>query len=172
QSHVTQVPLDWKVLQVAVAAEDLKRRISRAGRRLRRVELRFRRRGGEAQPRVGQGGGAVHEQSRRVELRARACETPLDHLELGDRPPELPTFLRVSDRDLERRAAEPDRERADADASSIEYLLDMIERFAVAADPIGGRDAAILEDELRGVGRVQTHLFLALAHPEAWSPLP
>ena len=112
----------------------------------------------------------MHEQTRRVELRARAGQTPLDHLELRDRSPELPALFRVSDRDLERRAAEPDRQRADADTSFVEDLLDVIERFAVAADPIRGGDSAILEHELRGVGRMKAHLFFASADAKAGGP--
>src|SRR6185503_19650286 len=103
----------------------------------------------------------------RVELRARTRETPLDHLELGNCFPELLALFRVADRDLERCPAEPDRERADADASFVEHLFHVLERFALAADTVSRRDSAILEHELRGIGRVQAHLLFALSHAKA-----
>src|SRR5437762_12254777 len=105
--------LDREILKVAVPAEYLERRIGRARRGLGRVELRLGRRLGEPQPRVRKGRGAVHKQTGRVELGPGTREAPLDHLEVGDRSSELPALLRISDRDLEGRAAETDRESSD-----------------------------------------------------------
>src|SRR5438309_5251122 len=156
--------LDREVPEISVPAEYLKRRVGGARRGLGCVELGLRGGVGEANTRVRQGGGAVHQQAGGVELGARSREAPLDHLELGDRPAELPPLLRVSDRDFERRAAEPDRERADSDASFVENPFDIVEGVAVAADPIGRRNATILEHELRGVRRVQPHLLFTAAH--------
>ncbi len=46
----------------------------------------------------------------------------------------------------------------------------MIERFALAADPIRHGDTAILEHELRGVGGMQPHLLFPLANAKAGVP--
>src|SRR5439155_861463 len=84
----------------------------RAAGGLGRVELRLRRGDAERLAAVGERRSAVDEKTSGIELRPRAHELPLDHLELSDRPAELPTSFRVADRSAERGASEPQRERA------------------------------------------------------------
>jgi len=108
----------------------------------------------------------VHEQPRRIELRARSGETPLDHLELADRLAERLSLLRIGDRNVERRAAEPDRESADPDPPAVQHDLRVLEALAVTADAVGLIHTDVLEDQLRRVRRVEAHLLLALAGSE------
>ncbi len=167
QTHVPDDALHRIVAQVAVAAEDLERRVRGAARGLGRVELPLGCGASEGQTVVGQGRGAVDEEPARVELGPRLRELPLDHLELGERLAELLALLRVRGGGLDGRAAEPDRERADADAAAIEDLPHVAEGGADLADPIGVCDTAVGEHELGCIGSVQSHLLLALAGTKA-----
>src|SRR5437899_8668637 len=109
----------------------------------------------------------MDQQTRRIELGARPRELPLDHLKLRDGPAELAPLLRVRRGDLDRCAAQSDRKRTDADAATVQHALDVVERGAVASDPIALRHAALFEDELSGVRGVKTHLLLPPPRPEA-----
>src|SRR5207248_11145627 len=128
--------------------EDLARRVRRPARGLGRVELALRRGAGERKTAVGEARRAMDEEPAGVELGPRLRELPLDHLELGERLPELLALLRVRRRGLDGRAAESDREGADADPSAIEDLADVAEAGADLADAIGVAHAAVGQHEL------------------------
>src|SRR5205823_5668579 len=102
-----------------------------------------------------------------VELGPRLRELPLDHLELGERLPELLALLRVRRRGLDRSAPESDREGADADPSAIQDLADIAEAGADLADAIGVAHPTVGQHELRGIRRVQAHLLFALPGAKA-----
>ena len=74
-------------------------------------------------------------------------------------PNALP-LARVRERRLERRARHADRLRGDADAAGFEVRERDPVAVAFAAEQVRGRHRAVLEHDLRGVGRALAELVL------------
>src|SRR5256885_13913172 len=92
---------------------------------------------------------------------------PADHLVLADRHAERLALARVPDRPLVGAGRDAHRLRGDADASAVEGGQRDVKAPAFLADPVGGGDAAGVEDQLGGVGGAGAELVLRLADREA-----
>ena len=87
-----------------------------------------------------------------LDLRGEHREALPDALLLVERPAEGLPRRHVIDREIERGLRLAHRHRADHGALVLEVAHDRVEAAAFLAEQVLGRDAAILEHELRGVG--------------------
>ena len=101
-----------------------------------------------------------YELARGFHLHGHVRQAEIDRLMLGDRLAERDALPCVRERVIERRARHADRLRGDADAPGFEIG----ERDAIAAaflaEPVARGNHAVLEHDLRGVGRMLPELFL------------
>ena len=98
--------------------------------------------------------------ARRLDLRRHLGEAELHRLVLEDRLAEGDALLRIRERRVERGARHADRLRADADAPAFEARERDLQALAFLAEQVRGRDAAVLEHDLRGVAGVLAELVL------------
>src|SRR5439155_17093865 len=110
--------LDRELLRVPVPAENLDRLGRMPPGDSRREQLRLRPGLGMRLAALLQLRRAVHEQSRRVDLRRHIRELPLDRVELADPLSELTPLERVRARDVVRDLCDPDRLRSDPDPAA------------------------------------------------------
>ena len=82
-------------------------------------------------------------------------------------PPKALRVVHIVERQLERRLRLAHRHRADHDALVLEVAHDRVEAAAFLAEQVLGRDAAILEDELRRIGGAPAVLVERAADAEA-----
>jgi hypothetical protein len=102
----------------------------------------------------------VDELARRLDPGRHLGEAELHRLVLEDGLAERDAFLGVRERGVERGARHADRLRADADAPAFEAGERDLQALPFFAEQVLGRDAAALEDDLRGVARVLAGLLL------------
>ena len=107
-----------------------------------------------------QAGGMPDQLPRRLDLRRHVGEAEVHRLVLDDGLAEGLALLRIAHRRLERRARHADRLRGDADAPGFEIGERDAVAVAFVAEQAVGRDAAVLEQDLRGVGSMLAQLFL------------
>src|SRR5262249_8219433 len=119
---------------------------------------------------VAERGRAVGEQPRGVDLRGHLRDLELDGLEVRDHVAELLALARVAHRGLERRLGDAHGERGDADPPAVEDAEGVHEAATLLAEEGLRGHAAVLEDELGGVGRAYAELVLLLARAEALRP--
>ena len=101
-AHITQIALDRKILQVAIAAEELQRLVADAepgigGQALGHRAVHRR----PCIAAIEARGAALHHQPRRVELARHVGELELQCLKIGERPAELTAFEQMVARRLE-----------------------------------------------------------------------
>src|SRR5207249_5583696 len=165
--RVAVMALRWEVREVTVAAEDLHALAPGLHRDVAREELRFSRLEDEGLAAVLERRRLPGEQARGVDLRRHVRELPLDRLVLGDLLTERLALLRVRERVLEARPRDADSLCGDPDASAIECAQRDLEALADRADEIRIGNAALLEDELRGVRPADAELLLELPDTES-----
>ena len=121
-------------------------------------------------PGVAQRRRVPGQQAGRAHLGGHVRDLELDGLEVGDGMAELAPSLRVGHRGFQRGLGDPDREGGDADAAAVQDLQRVHEPVALLAQEVLGGHAAVLEDQLGGVGGAHAELVLLLARPEALHP--
>src|SRR5205823_7218965 len=102
-----------------------------------------------------------------LDLRRELGELELRVLEGGDGLPERVPLAHVGDRVGERSAAGGERGDRDRDALLLELLHEHLEALALAAEQVPDRHAAVLEEELARVLRVEAELVELAAADEA-----
>src|ERR1019366_3334497 len=131
------------------------------------LELRDRGLPRERQAVLFQARRVVDGEARALELHVHAGELVLNGLELRERLAELPAFLHVLRRVVERVARNTDHLRADPDAALVQRIdRDLVSLAHVADDVLGGH-LDVLERERERGGRADSELVLFLALVEA-----
>src|SRR5271169_4900409 len=116
-----------------------------------------RRRGGQR---------AIGERAHRLDLDVHVGQHRLHHLERPDRLAELLAGLRVVEGEFERALADAEADRGDHRAFEIESAHHDRHAAVLHADEIFGRNAAILEHQLRRLTAAIAHLLELLRDPE------
>src|SRR5262249_9426604 len=138
----------------------------------------------ELAARAAQPGRAPHEQPGRVDLQRHVGQRERDRLVLDDRPAELRALLGVLERVLVGRAGDADGLGADARARRLERLHRRLAAPAVAlarpgqalvelllaAQQAAAGHAAVVEEDVGGVGGAQAVLAHLRAHAEPRRP--
>src|SRR4051794_11373076 len=168
--RVAHHPLDGVLLDVAVAAEDLHRVGCDLHRHVGAIELRHR--GDLRELRavgalVDQLAALVEQPARGLALGLHVGEHPGDQLVLDDRLAHRLAALRVLERVVGRALSEAEALRADAGPRAVEDPHRDAEALALLAEQVGGRDAAVVEEDLAGGRALDPHLRLDPADLEA-----
>ena len=156
--RVAQVALDLLLGHVAVAAEDLHGVEARLDEALGDVQLGDRRLHASRPACVLQRADAIDQRPAGVEPHLHVHDPVGDRLELADRLAELLARARVLDALLELPAHRRRGSRQDAAALPFHRALEDLGAAAFAAEAVGHRDAAVLEDSFRHRRRAQAHL--------------
>src|SRR5471030_1230422 len=157
-AHVAVDALDRKVGHVAVAAVDLDRVRADALGHLGGEQLGHRRLFQTRQSGILHRGRVLDQLARRFDLRGHVGQAELHGLVLEDGLAKAFAFARIVQRRLVRGARHADRLRGDADASAFKAGQRDLVALPFLADQILGRDAAVVEQALRGVRRMLAHL--------------
>src|SRR3989454_1043341 len=158
--RVAEVALDLGLADEAEAAVDLHGVGGDLHRRLGREELGHRRFLRVRLAGVLEAGRLQRHEPRAVDRGRHVGQHPADHLVLADRHAERLALARVPDRPLVGAGRDADRLRGDADAPAVEGGQRDVKAPALLADPVGGGDAAGIEDQLGGVGGADAELVL------------
>ena len=113
---------------------------------------------------VAQGGGVPGELARGFDLGRALGQAKTDGLVLEDRLAEALALLGVLNRHLQRAARHADALRGDADAPALQAAERDLVALALVADQVLGRDAAVLEVDLRRVAAVLAQLVFQPRH--------
>src|SRR5438105_39494 len=160
---VAHHPLDGVLLDVAVAAEDLHRvgrhlhRDVRAEQLCHRGDLRQLR---PVRALVDQLPALVEQAARRFALRLHVGQHRRDELVLRDRHAHGLARLRVLERVVRRALREAEALRADPGPRAVEDLHRDPEAFALLAEQVVRRDAAVVEEDLARGRALDSHLRL------------
>ena len=117
--------------------------------------------------RVAQPSRAPGEQPCCLHPRRHLGQHGLDHLLVGDRPAELLSLGGVADGVLQGGSRQADAAGGDADPAGAEGGERDLQSLPLLAEPVGGRHAGVLEDELGAHGVADPHLPLVAADAEA-----
>src|SRR5947207_8745752 len=172
---VPPVPRHGIVLHEPVPPVDLHRVVRRPLRRLRRVQLRHR---GEHPDLICRFGPLVavrrrrpiHDGASHLRLHGHVCELELDRLVLRDRLAEPPPLLGVSQRRVEARLRDPDRQRGDRDPPARQRVQELPVSPTPLTQQVGSGNRAIFEAQRVGVGGMPTQLSIRLEHVIARRP--
>ena len=104
-------------------------------------------------------------------LGCHLSDVPLDALQSSDGLTELDTLVSVLDSQVDSAFSNADSLCADADTCAVQSLHCDLEALVDLAQDVGSGNAAILEDQLSGLGACDTHLVLDLTAGEAGSAL-
>src|SRR5437870_5758273 len=111
----------------------------------------------------------ARQEARRVDFRLHVREHECDRLLLRDWRAEGPPLAGIVEGMFVRRARDSDRPRCNERPGRLQRLHRAVERGAlVGPEQVVFRNAAIVEDDLRGVARADAHLVLNLADLQAW----
>ena len=157
--------LDRKLGRVSVPAVNLQRFGGMLARRGRSEELRFARFDRERLSGIGQCGGAVDEQARRVEIRRHLRDLERHALEGADRSAESDALLRECDRLVEARRQYAGRLRRDADPSRRQRRHRAAEAFALRAEQRVGSDGDVVEREVARIARMDAEFLGYFSRP-------
>ena len=125
--RVPHHPLHRVVRGVAVAAVQLDGLGRGAHRQLGRVQLRHRRLALERLAVLLEPGGVVHQVLRGLDLRGHVREREMHALKARDRAAELLAGPGVAQALLERSLGDPERQRAQADAPTVQRMQELAE---------------------------------------------
>jgi len=140
--------LDAVLRAVAVAAEDLDRRVGDLLGRGRAEQLRGVGAHAVARGRRHRRGDAVDQRAHRLDLRVRLAEVALDLAVLVDRLAEAVALLRVPRHRLEAALADAEAHRREAEPLDLEVAHHVGDAAALGAEEVVARDAAAVEDQL------------------------
>ena len=160
------------VLDEAVAAVNLHAFVGDADGHLTGKQLGHAGFAGEADiSPVGQPCGLVNQQARGLDLHGHVREFELDGLKLADGLAELLALFGITRRGFQRALGHAEGESGDGDAAAIENFQAAGKSFSQGAKELVRADAAIGEEDFRGVTGAHAKLVFLFAGPKAGSAL-
>ncbi len=167
-AQIAQIALDRKVLQIAVAAEQLQRLVADVEPGIGREALGHRAMHGRLADRRGRGCAAPRQTISRAASSSVAMSASLNCNAWNSASglAELAAFEQIGARRLETGARAAQRAGGDIEPPAVEPHHRDLEAVALGAEPVGDRHPAILEDHHRGRLRCSSRAFFSFLPKE------
>src|SRR5262252_7932791 len=170
QAHVAEEALHGELAHVAVAAVELHGLVGDAVCHLGGEELGHGDLGDAVRPFRVEGGRVIQETARGHDFRGHLRHAMAQRLLLAQRPVEGVALAQVDHGVLESLPGPGEREHAGHDALALKSRRELLEAATFHAEQVLGRDRAVLEGQLGGIGGAHAHLVELAAHHESREP--